>query len=62
MLDTIEVPRGCRFYGRCNKVTDAIRDGCAGLEPPLAEVSPGHKVRCWLYSPSSAKGAPETRK
>jgi peptide/nickel transport system ATP-binding protein len=62
VLDTIEVPRGCRFYGRCNRVTDAVRERCAGLEPPLDEVSPGHKVRCWLYpeSPTSAKGAPET--
>ena len=53
VLDTIEVPRGCRFYGRCNKVTDAIRDSCAGREPPLSEVSPGHRVRCWLYPSKS---------
>jgi len=60
VLDTIDVPRGCRFYGRCNRVTDAIRDRCAGLEPPLAEVAPGHKLRCWLYSPApaGAKTAP----
>jgi peptide/nickel transport system ATP-binding protein len=50
VLDTINVPRGCRFYGRCNRVTEAIRDRCAGLEPPLTEVAPGHKLRCWLYS------------
>lgn len=49
VLDTIAVPRGCRFYGRCNRVTDAIRERCAGAEPPLAEVAPGHKLRCWLY-------------
>jgi oligopeptide/dipeptide ABC transporter ATP-binding protein len=49
VLDTIDVPRGCRFYGRCNRVTEAIRENCAGLEPPLSEVAPGHKVRCWLY-------------
>jgi peptide/nickel transport system ATP-binding protein len=49
VLDTIDVPRGCRFYGRCNRVTEAIRDRCASLEPPLAEVEPGHKLRCWLY-------------
>jgi len=49
VLDTIEVPRGCRFYGRCNRVTEAIRENCAGLEPPLGEVAPGHNVRCWLY-------------
>jgi oligopeptide/dipeptide ABC transporter ATP-binding protein len=46
--DTIERPRGCRFYGRCNRVTDAVRSRCASLEPPLAEVAPGHQVRCWL--------------
>ena len=47
--DTIDVPRGCRFYGRCNRVTEAVRSRCAGREPPLAEVAPGHKLRCWLY-------------
>ena len=49
VLDTIEVPRGCRFYGRCNRVTEGVRERCIGLEPPLAELAPGHKVRCWLY-------------
>jgi len=49
VLDTIDVPRGCRFYGRCNRVTEGVRERCAGLEPPLAEVAPGHKLRCWLY-------------
>ena len=56
VLDTIEVPRGCRFYGRCSRVTEAVRERCAGLEPPLAEVAPGHKLRCWLY-PSAPSGA-----
>jgi peptide/nickel transport system ATP-binding protein len=62
VLDTIEVPRGCRFYGRCNRVTEAIRERCAGLEPPLAAVAPGHMIRCWLYpaAQSSAKAAQET--
>jgi len=49
--DTIDLPRGCRFYGRCNRVTEAVRDRCANLEPPLAEVAPGHKLRCWLHAP-----------
>jgi oligopeptide/dipeptide ABC transporter ATP-binding protein len=53
VLDTIDVPRGCRFYGRCNRVTEAIRSSCAGFEPPLAEVAPAHKVRCWLYPAKS---------
>ncbi|MGB5081152.1 MAG: ABC transporter ATP-binding protein [Burkholderiales bacterium] len=57
VLDTIAVPRGCRFYGRCNRVTEAIREHCAGAEPPLAEVAPGHKLRCWLH----ASAAPEPR-
>ncbi len=48
--DTIDRPRGCRFYGRCNRVTDAVRDRCANLEPPLAEVAPGHNLRCWLHA------------
>ena len=57
VLDTIDVPRGCRFYGRCNRVTEGVRERCAGLEPPLAELAPGHKVRCWLHAPA----APEAR-
>jgi peptide/nickel transport system ATP-binding protein len=48
--DTVNLPRGCRFYGRCNRVTDAVRERCANLEPPLAEVAPGHKLRCWLHA------------
>jgi len=54
------VPRGCRFYGRCNRVTEAIRSSCAGLEPPLAEVAPDHKVRCWLYPASANTAQPST--
>ena len=46
--DTVNLPRGCRFYGRCNRVTDAVRDRCAHAQPPLAEVGPGHRMRCWL--------------
>jgi oligopeptide/dipeptide ABC transporter ATP-binding protein len=57
VLDTINVPRGCRFYDRCNRVTAAIRDQCASLEPPLAEVAQGHEVRCWLYPAMREGGA-----
>ncbi len=46
--DTVNLPRGCRFYGRCNRVTEAVRERCAHAQPPLAEVAPGHKMRCWL--------------
>ena len=49
VLDTINTPPGCRFYGRCQRVTDAIREKCALKEPDLREIVPGHRVRCWLY-------------
>ena len=42
--DLADLPKGCRFCPRC----DCAREGC-GTEPPaLAEISPGHFVRC-LY-------------
>jgi peptide/nickel transport system ATP-binding protein len=49
VLDTINMPAGCRFYGRCRRVTDATRQKCEFKEPDLREIVPGHRVRCWLY-------------
>ena len=49
VLDTINIPAGCRFYSRCNRVTERIREKCARHEPDLREIGSGHKVRCWLY-------------
>jgi len=49
VLDTINIPAGCRFYARCSLVTDAIRQKCEFKEPDLREIAPGHRVRCWLY-------------
>jgi oligopeptide/dipeptide ABC transporter ATP-binding protein len=49
VLDTINIPEGCRFYGRCSRVTEAIREKCARHEPDLRPIASGHKVRCWLY-------------
>jgi peptide/nickel transport system ATP-binding protein len=49
VLDTINIPRGCRFFGRCNRVADAIRENSESTEPELREIAPGHKVRCWMY-------------
>ncbi len=46
--DAINLPNGCRFYGRCDRVTDAVRDRCAERIPPSTAVSPGRTVRCWL--------------
>lgn len=50
VLDTINIPKGCRFCTRCNRVHDRIRERCEHHEPTdLKEISPGHRVRCWLY-------------
>ncbi len=49
VLDTINIPAGCRFAGRCSRITDKIREKCERQEPDLREIVPGHKVRCWLY-------------
>jgi oligopeptide/dipeptide ABC transporter ATP-binding protein len=50
VLDTTDVPAGCRFYPRCSRVTDRVRDLCTHEEPQLTELAPGHRVRCWLYA------------
>jgi oligopeptide/dipeptide ABC transporter ATP-binding protein len=49
VLDTINIPEGCRFYGRCDRVTDRIKEKCEHKEPDLREIEPGHTARCWLY-------------
>jgi len=55
VVDTMNVPRGCRFYARCDRVTDAIRARCMGEEPALATVAAGHRMRCHLH-PAEARG------
>ncbi len=40
----IKPPPGCRFHPRC----PYVKDICKKEKPPLVEVSPGHKVACWL--------------
>jgi peptide/nickel transport system ATP-binding protein len=57
VVDTMSVPRGCRFYDRCSRITDAIRRRCAEDEPALTTVASGHRVRCWLYAEEPAEGA-----
>jgi oligopeptide/dipeptide ABC transporter ATP-binding protein len=41
----MNLPRGCKFCERCKYAFEK----CADKEPELKEVSPGHRVRCWLY-------------
>lgn len=40
-----DMPEGCSFSPRCDKCMDI----CKNKMPELKEISPGHKVRCWLY-------------
>jgi peptide/nickel transport system ATP-binding protein len=41
-----ELPSGCSFYPRC---PDFIPGVCDRKEPPMIEVEPNHKVRCFVY-------------
>ncbi len=44
MPDPSDLPRGCKFHPRCPNCTDQ----CKTENPPVVEVEPGHKVKCWL--------------
>src|SRR5574337_315215 len=43
--DMLELPKGCKFQARCSRVFEP----CYGEEPQLKEVTPNHRVRCYLY-------------
>ena len=40
-----DYPSGCVFHPRCARVTER----CSLTQPDFAEISPRHKVRCWLH-------------
>lgn len=40
------IPEGCHFCTRCRLADDT----CRNCPPPLVEISPGHKVKCWKYA------------
>jgi oligopeptide/dipeptide ABC transporter ATP-binding protein len=42
--DMSAVPSGCRFAARC----PLVEDQCLRAHPELMEMTPGHKVRCWV--------------
>ena len=43
------IPEGCHFCTRCSLADDT----CRNYPPPLVEISPGHKVKCWKYADGS---------
>ena len=49
-------PTGCRFHPRCPHAMAV----CPQLQPPLAEVAPGHASACWLHVPEHPAGAATT--
>jgi len=49
VLDTLNLPAGCRFYPRCERTNPGIKAQCAREEPDLRFLEDGHFVRCWLY-------------
>ena len=50
----LERPQGCPFHTRC---AERIEGRCDVDEPPLVEASPGHTVKCHLYSREASSHA-----
>jgi oligopeptide/dipeptide ABC transporter ATP-binding protein len=48
----LEKIEGCRFKDRCPRSFTL----CGQEHPPIVEISPGHRVRCWLAMDSRRKG------
>jgi oligopeptide/dipeptide ABC transporter ATP-binding protein len=52
VCDLIDTPPGCKFAPRCKARIENNLTRCELSEPHLIEVSPDHKVRCWLHEKS----------
>ncbi len=50
----IDLPPGCRFAPRCQARIEHSLTQCTEELPALVELSPGHKVRCFLHSDAVA--------
>lgn len=48
-------PVGCKFSTRCSRKISI----CDTVEPPLAEITPNHFVRCHVVKPQMANGRSE---
>ena len=44
--DLLSPPPGCRFHPRCSFAMDI----CRREEPPYIELTPGRRVKCWLFA------------
>ena len=54
----VNLPPGCRFAPRCTAREKFGLKICTDVKPDLAEVAPGHQVRCWLYQNAEGHQAP----
>lgn len=54
----VDPPDGCRFAPRCAARVKFGLKICTEIQPSLAEVQPGHLVRCWLYENAEHHQAP----
>jgi peptide/nickel transport system ATP-binding protein len=50
----LNLPSGCRFHTRCPRADEQ----CVKEHPPIAEVLPGHGVRCWRWREALAGAVP----
>jgi oligopeptide/dipeptide ABC transporter ATP-binding protein len=51
----VNLPPGCRFAPRCAAREQFGLKICTEVKPELAEVRPGHLVRCWLHVNDGAR-------
>ena len=54
----VNLPPGCRFAPRCTAREKFGLKICTEVKPDLAESTPGHLVRCWLYQNAEGHQAP----
>jgi oligopeptide/dipeptide ABC transporter ATP-binding protein len=58
ICDLIDSPPGCKFAPRCKTRVGNNLTICNQAEPQLIQISPVHKVRCWLYDDDGQSARP----